>query len=331
MSSSASPSSSQTVAVTGATGFVGRHLVAELTRRGHAVRALVRSPGEVDSLPISGVSIVEGDIFNRDAMALLAAGADAVIHLVGIRRETGGLSFERMHVEATRRTLDAARNAGAARFLHMSALGADPDGVSGYQRTKFAAERLVQASGLDWTIFRPSIIHGHDGEFVQMVKGWATGRKAPWFVMPYFTRLDVGLDKPPFPPPTPEVPLAQPVFVGDVARAFADALDRPASIREVIALGGPEAMTWPDMLTTLRDAIPLAKKSIRPAGLPAPVAIAQARVARVLGLGEALPYSVSDAQMGSQDNVCAIDKARATLGFEPRPFAETVQSYGDRV
>jgi NADH dehydrogenase len=331
MSSAASTSSRRTVAVTGATGFVGRHIVAELTRRGHAVRALTRSPGAADALPISGVSIVEGDIFDRDAMSLLAAGADTMIHLVGIRREVGGQTFERLHVEATRRALDASRHAGASRYLQMSALGADPDGVTGYQRTKFAAERLVRASGLDWTIFRPSIIHGHDGEFVQMVKGWATGRKAPWFVMPYFTRLDVGIDKPPFPPPSPEIPLAQPVFVDDVARAFADAMDRPDSIGEVIALGGPDAMTWPDMLKTLRDAMPLAKKSIRPVGLPAPVAIAQARAAALLGFGDALPYSVSDAQMGSQDNVCALDKARATLGYEPRSFAETVEAYGDRV
>jgi NADH dehydrogenase len=264
-------------------------------------------------------------------MSLLAAGADTMIHLVGIRREVGGQTFERLHVEATRRALDASRHAGASRYLQMSALGADPDGVTGYQRTKFAAERLVRASGLDWTIFRPSIIHGPDGEFVQMVKGWATGRKAPWFVMPYFTRLDVGIDKPPFPPPSPEIPLAQPVFVDDVARAFADAMDRPDSIGEVIALGGPDAMTWPDMLKTLRDAMPLAKKSIRPVGLPAPVAIAQARAAALLGFGDALPYSVSDAQMGSQDNVCALDKARATLGYEPRSFAETVEAYGDRV
>jgi len=213
----------------------------------------------------------------------------------------------------------------------MSALGADPDGASGYQRTKFAAERLVRSTGFQWTIFRPSLIHGPDGEFVQMVKGWATGRKAPWFVLPYFQRLDVGLDKPPFPPPNPEIPKAQPVFVGDVANAFADALDRPETHGEVIALGGPDEIEWPAMLKTLRDEIPLAKKSMPAVGLPAPVAIAQARVASFLGFGDALPYSVSDAQMGSEDNVCSLDKARATLGFRPRPFAQTVHEYAARI
>lgn len=331
MSRAPSTSSRRTVAVTGATGFVGRHIVAELTRRGHAVRALVHNTPKADSLPISGVTIVEGSVFDRAAMTRLAQGADALIHLIGIRREQGAQTFERMHVDATRRALDAAREAGVRRFIQMSALGANPDGKSPYQRTKFGGEQAVRASALDWTIFRPSIIHGPDGEFVQMVKGWATGRKAPWFVLPYFQRLDVGLDKPPFPPPEPEIPKAQPVFVGDVARAFADALDRHETVGEVIALGGPDELEWPAMLTTLRDAIPLAKKSIRPVGLPAPIAIAQARVASFLGFGNVLPYTVSDAQMAAEDNVCALDKARAQLGFEPRAFAPTVQDYGPSV
>lgn len=320
-----------TVAVTGATGFVGRHLVAELVRRGHRVRALVRTQSRAESLPVSGVTPVEGDLFDRPSMSRLVEGAHAAIHLVGIRRETGAATFERLHVEATGRAVDAARAAGVRRFLQMSAIGANPDGRSAYQRTKFAAEMLVRRSGLDWTIFRPSIIHGADGELVQMVKGWATGRAAPWFVLPFFSRITVDPAKPPFPPPTPEVPVVQPVYVGDVAWAFAEALERDESVGEVIALGGPEAIGWPEMLTTLRDATPLAKKNIRPVGLPAPIAIAQARAAGVLGFGDALPFSVSDAQMGSEDNTCSLERAKAKLGFEPRPFAETVASYGPSI
>ncbi len=331
MSRDSNPSTRRTVAVTGATGFVGRHLVAELTRRGHAVRALVHTPSSADTLPISGVTIVEGSVFDRAAMARLAKDADVLIHLIGIRREKGEQTFERMHVEATRRAIDAARDAGVTRFIQMSALGADPDGKSPYQRTKFAGEKAVRASDLDWTIFRPSLIHGPDGEFVQMVKGWATGRKAPWFVLPYFQRLDVGLDKPPFPPPEPEIPKVQPVFIDDVARAFADAIDRDGTIGEVIALGGPEELEWPDMLRTLRDAIPLAKKSIPVVGLPAPVAIVQARIASFLGFGSVLPYTVSDAQMAALDNVCALDKARAQLGFEPHALAPAAQEYAPSV
>lgn len=331
MTAAAIPSTRRTVAVTGATGFVGRHLVAELTRRGRAVRALAHSPGSAGALPVAGVSVVEGDLFAPGVLQRLVTGVDAVVHLVGIRREGEGRTFERMHVEATARVVAAMRQNGVSRLLHMSALGADPDGASAYQRTKFSAEKLVRASGLDWTIFRPSIIHGPDGEFVQMVKGWATGRKAPWFFLPYFQRLDAGLDRPPFPPPSPEIPKAQPVYVGDVARAFADALDRAGTVHEVIALGGPDELAWPEMLTTLRDAMPLAKKAIRPIGLPAPIAIAKARVAGLLGLAGALPYSVSDAQMGSIDNVCANDKARATLGFDPLPLGEAVRSYASSI
>lgn len=316
-----------TVAVTGATGFVGRHLVAELVRRGCRVRALARARSRAEALPVSGVTVVEGDLFDRDSMRRLAEGADAMIHLVGIRREAGAQTFERMHVEATRRALEAASSAGVRRFLQMSAIGANPDGASAYQRTKFAAEMLVRSSGLDWTIFRPSIIHGPDGELVQMVKDWATGRAAPWFILPYFSRITIDPSKPPFPPPKPEIPQIQPVHVDDVAWAFGEALDREESIGEVIPLGGPDAIGWPEMLTTFRDNIPLAKKRIRPVGLPAPVAIAQARAASLLGFADALPFSVSDAQMGSEDNVCSLDRARAKLAFEPRPFVESVETY----
>ena len=116
----------------------------------------------------------------------------------------------------------------------MSALGSRPDAVATYHRTKFEAESYVRASGLDWTIFRPSLIHGPRGEFMTMEAGWARGRRAPFLFMPYFGggllgRRDGGL--------------VQPVYVRDVARAFADALENPATIGEVYLIGGPDAMS----------------------------------------------------------------------------------------
>ncbi|MGP1309608.1 MAG: NAD-dependent epimerase/dehydratase family protein, partial [Phycisphaerales bacterium] len=110
----ADSTSPRTVAVTGATGFVGRHLVAELTRRGHAVRALLHTPSKADALPIAGVTLVEGGIFDRSAVSRLVDGADALIHLIGIRREGHGVTFERMHVDATARAIEAARASGVS-------------------------------------------------------------------------------------------------------------------------------------------------------------------------------------------------------------------------
>src|SRR3989442_13833178 len=121
------------VALTGGTGFVGRHVVATLVRRGHRVRALTRDPGRTRFLPQQGVEPLPGHLGDRAALERLARGADAIIHLVGIIVEQGPQTFAAVHVEGTRAVLAAARAAGGARFGHMSALGArDGAGATPY-------------------------------------------------------------------------------------------------------------------------------------------------------------------------------------------------------
>ncbi len=315
---------SRTVAVTGATGFVGRHVVRALVRRGHAVRALVRHASRAPLLPADGVTRILGDIFDPAAARDLCNGADTLIHLIGIRAERPpGVTFQRLHIEAAREALRAASGAGVRRFLHMSALGTRPDARSAYHRTKFAAEQLVRASGLAWTILRPSIIHGPEGEFMRMAKGWVTGGKPPFIFLPYFT---------PFDGPRPLPPAkAQPVHVEDVAALFADAVTNDASIGEVYPVGGPDELTWPDLLRAVRDAIPGAKRSLEPQGLPAPVCLMQARAARALGLSRLLPFTEGDVIMATEPNVCDVSKARAHFAFTPRPFARSVGEYGAQV
>src|SRR4029079_943824 len=114
----------------------------------------------------------------------------AVIHLVGIimERRHKRVTFERIHFEGTHSIVDAAQRNGIRRYLHMSALGTRHDAVSTYHRTKYAAEEYVRASGLDWTIFRPSLIHGPRGEFIQMEAAWARYKAPPFLFMPYFGR-----------------------------------------------------------------------------------------------------------------------------------------------
>lgn len=310
--------------MTGATGFVGRSMTKALVERGFRVRALCRDRNAPRVLPDTGVEVILGDVFDEGAMSRTAQGAGAFINLIGIHREMpGGVTYERMHVEATRRCLEAAIGAGARRFLQMSALGTRPEARSDYHKTKWRAELAVQESGLDWTIFRPSIIHGPDGEFMQMAKGWVTGKALPGFFLPYFT---------PFDGPRPLPPASvQPVHVEDVAAIFAEALGKDDAIGEIYTVGGPDAYTWPDLLTTIRDLTPGAKPSLQPQGLPAPVCEMKARGAKMMGMAALLPFTVDDVQMATEPNTCSIAKAEAHLGFAPRAFESSLAAYADQL
>src|SRR5207249_271971 len=147
---------------------------------GYSVRALGhRQPVAVHA---ERVQPVRASLFDRTTLAEQMRGCDAVIHLVGIimERPAKGSTFPLIHVEGTKAVVDAAKAAGVSRYLHMSALGTRPDAVSEYHKTKYAAEQYVQHSGLDWTIFRPSLIHGPKGEFMRMEAKWARKRAAPF-------------------------------------------------------------------------------------------------------------------------------------------------------
>jgi NADH dehydrogenase len=339
--------SGKTVAVTGATGFVGRYIVRELLQRGYGARALVRERAkarEVLPMQAPGLALVEGDILAEGVAAELLRGADACIHLIGIIREDpgAGVTFKRMHVEATRAVVRACEAESAAagralRLVHMSALGVGPEGPSPYQKTKWEAEQIVRRSGrggavaeggegLEWTIFRPSLIHGPDGEFVQMVRGLASGQEAPYYFIPYFTRR-VEDTSVPMGPVRNESALVAPIAVEDVARAFVASLDRPSAVGEVYNLVGPDTLTWPEVLITLRDRLPGTNHRLIPWGIPGTTGVAVARIARRLGLASLLPFGESEPAMAMEDSVAERAKVAAHLGLQPRPFAEAVEAY----
>src|SRR5690606_31470678 len=143
------------VFLTGGTGFAGSAVRAELERRGHEIRLLLRPTRGNRRRQTFGPRVrpCEANPWSHDDLVAHMKGARAVIHLVGIISEAGDQTFERVHVELTRAMLNAARAAGATRFVHMSAMGTRPAARSRYHQTKWIAEELVRASPLRWTIF----------------------------------------------------------------------------------------------------------------------------------------------------------------------------------
>jgi NADH dehydrogenase len=307
-------------------------VVQELLGRGHAVRALVRD-GKKAARELPGspkLRVVEGDVASSDALRTLLDGGWACINCIGILREAGGQTFQKMHVGATRNLVRAAGEAGARRFVQISALGVTDEHPAPYLRSKHDAEQLVRRSGLDWTVLRPGMIHGPDGEFIRMAASWARGEKQPWFFLPYFTRGELSSDAP-LAAINRIDPSVQPVAVEDVACCAAEALERDEAIGEIYNLAGPEVLTWPEMLRLIRDRVPGANASLEPRGIPAEVAAGAAVAASKLGIGALLPFDAGMAVMGSQDATAMTDKARAHLGFRPRPFRATFESYASRL
>jgi NADH dehydrogenase len=222
------------VFLTGATGFVGNYVMDALREAGHTIRALVRT-GSESKLPFSdGVEIVNGDVTRPGPWTRRMEGVGGVIHLVGIIREfpRRGITFERLHHTATTVVADAARNAGVGRFVHMSANGAAPDGVSAYQTTKWRAERYLVATGLTTTIFRPSVIFGDSRGKMEFTRELARViRTAP--IMPVFGGGRYLLD---------------PVAVADVARCFVAALTEPAAVDRTFHLGGGNPLPFNEII-----------------------------------------------------------------------------------
>ena len=225
-----------TVVVFGGTGFIGSHLVAQLA--GEGIRVIVptrRLDGARHLTFLPGVEVVRADISHADPAMLrpLLDGADAAINLVGVlhssRAMPYGPQFRQAHVELPRKIVAACAAAGVPRYLHMSALGADRDGPSMYQRSKADGEIAARAEeSVAATIFRPSVVFGPGDSFMNM-----------------FASMQRFL---------PVVPLAcagaefQPVYVGDVAQAFIHALRDPKTRHQVYVLGGPAIYTLAELV-----------------------------------------------------------------------------------
>lgn len=219
------------VTIFGGAGFVGTQIVQVLARKGYRIRVAVRRPdlaGHVKPLGMVGqVMPVQANIRNAESVARAVKGASIVINLVGIGYERGPQRFRAVHVMGAKNVAEAARAAGAKALVHMSALGADAQSASGYARTKALGEAAVLEAFPQAVIMRPSIMFGPGDGFFNLM-----GKLARAF---------------------PVVPLIgaqtrfQPIYVGDVADAFAAAAEGAVKTGRIYELGGPEIVTYREL------------------------------------------------------------------------------------
>jgi uncharacterized protein YbjT (DUF2867 family) len=213
------------VCVLGGSGFVGRHICHQLAAAGYRVRVPTRNRERAKSLILlPTVDVFTADIHDAADLRYALHGADAVVNLVGVlhggRRQK---SFREAHEGLTRKVIGACRESGTTRMLHMSALNADVNAPSEYLRTKGEAEKLVRASGLAATVFRPSVIFGREDRFLNLFAQ----------MLQYVKAVPLGSPNARF----------QPIYVEDVAKAFVLSLADPAAVGHAYNLCGPRVYT----------------------------------------------------------------------------------------
>jgi NADH dehydrogenase len=259
---------------------------------------LVRDVSRAGFLANQGVELVPGSLDDVAALALLLEGADAAVHLVGIIVEWRAATFTAVHVEGTRRVLNAARAAGVGRYIHMSALGTRADErATSYHRTKWLAEELVRDSGLPAAIFRPSLISGPESVPIRMLS--RLHRWSP--VIPIF-----GDGRFPI----------QPVWIADVALAFALAVER-TDVVGTFELGGPAVLTYEEFVRAIGRAV----GHPRPV-LHIPLALVRWAARASDPLGPAAPMTSIQLRMLVEGNSTTSNAIETVFGIRPLPFEE---------
>ena len=292
------------VLVTGATGFVGRRLVAALRRDGVTVRALVRRPGTARLA--EGTEVVPGDLGDAESLRRACEGVAAVVSAAAVTGDQkpppGG--YDRINADGIADLARAATSAGAGRLVHFSGIDriAGPPGP--YLAGRRRGEEVVRTAGVPWTILRPSVQFGPGSAFVAALAGLVRAPVVP-VVGSGRTRIQM-------------------VHVDDVVRCALLALDGVGRLGRELEIGGPEAPTFDEIL----DVIARARGRRRVPKLHAPIALVRVQ-ARLLQVLPRPPVTPATLELLADDNVArSLDVVPLEFGFAPRPFRAHVEAHG---
>ncbi len=302
------------VALFGGTGFVGSYMVDALLDGGHEPALLVREGSEQKVRRKDECRIVMGDVTDAESVRETLSDSEAVIYLIGIIREfrRKGISYEALHFEGAKRVMNAAQELGVRRTILMSANGVKPDGT-GYQRTKYLAEQYLRTTGLDWTVFRPSLIFGD-----------------PMGKVEFCSQLRDQLIKLPFPAPLFYSGLVprnagkfemSPIHVNDVAVILTKALEMKETMGKIYELGGPDTFDWKRIIKTIGAAVGKRKWTV-----PAP-ALGIKLVAALFDRFAFFPITRDQITMLMEGNTCDSASVFELIEIEPTPFSVESLAY----
>lgn len=308
------PLNGKLVTVFGGSGFLGRHIVQALARRGYCVRAAVRRPDLATHLQPLGapgqIMPVQANLRFRWSVDRAIIGADAVVNSVGILAPTGSQTFDAVQGFGPRAIAEAARGAGLSAITHVSAIGANSDSSSAYARTKAAGEAGVLETLADSVILRPSIVFGPEDDFFNQFAEMAR-------FSPALPLIGGGVTK------------FQPVYVCDVAQAVAQAVDGQLQSGGIYELGGPEIKSFRDCLEEMLE---ITRRSRALLPIPFPVASAMGKVMQLL---PGAPLTADQVELLKTDNVVS-DTAKSEgrtlegIGIDPANLASILPTYLER-
>ncbi|MGJ5175092.1 complex I NDUFA9 subunit family protein [Bradyrhizobium oligotrophicum] len=299
------------VTVFGGSGFVGRNVVRALAKRDYRIRVAVRRPelaGHLQPLGRVGqIHTVQANLRYPDSVAAALRDSHVAINLVGILTESGAQTFDSVQAEGAATIAKAAAAAGA-RLVHVSAIGADADSASSYARAKAAGEAAALAAVPEAVIMRPSVVFGPEDQFTNRFAGLAR-------ISPFLPLIGGGETR------------MQPVYVGDVAAAVADAVDGKAQPGATYELGGPEVLSFREILKIILDITDRDR-----ALLPVPFGLAKLKAAFLQFAPGPLKLTPDQVELLRHDNVVS-EAAKAAgltlqgLGINPDSLEAVAPQY----
>jgi NADH dehydrogenase len=286
------------ILVTGANGYVGRHLVARLAAQAEPVRGLVR---RADARLPAGVEAVRGDVTGAATLAAALDAVETVIHaaaITGDRKEPYRGAYDRVNRQGTENLVAAARKAGVKRLVAMSGLGCRPATPGSYMATRWGMEEAVRNGGIPFVILQPSVLFGPHAPFVSALANLA--RRSP--VLPALggggTRF-------------------QPLWIEDLVTCLVASIAKDDLLGTAHPLGGAEILTFKEILGVIASAI-----GRRRLVVPLPLAVARLQARVMVAMLPNPPLTPAAIELFSFDNATDLDSVERRFGFQPKGFRE---------